>query len=157
MNYPINDNQFVQFLIKAKQNTYAGSGVMTQSSRIASKDLAFSEGNWRYLDTYLGDFHFIGEEAIWYDQRPVWGMNYYGKMLVEKIPPGFGTFLKSALLQVPVEMPYRGPEELIGKDFSYFCTLEGSLDCFRGKEFITMQGKRIYQLYFHGGEVLGVG
>ena len=157
MNNQINDNQFVQFLIKAKQNTYAGSGVMTQSSRISSKDLAFTEGNWRYLDTYLGDFHFIGEEAVWYDQKPIWGMNYYGKMLVEKIPPGFGAFLKSALLQVPVEMPYRGPEELIGKDFPYFCTVEGSLDCFRGKEFITMQGKRIYQLYFHGGEVLGVG
>ncbi len=157
MNYPINDNQFVQFLIKAKQNTYAGSGMMTQSSRTSSKDLSFSEGNLRYLDTYLGDFHFIGEEAIWYDQKPIWGMNYYGKMLVEKVPPGFGEFLKSALLQVPVEMPYRGPEELIGKDFSYFCSVEGGLDCFLGKEFITMHGKRIYQLYFHGGEVLGSG
>lgn len=157
MNNQINDNQFVQFLIKAKQNTYAGSGVMTLSSRISSKDLAFAEGNWRYLDTYLGDFHFIGEEAVWFDQKPIWGMNYYGKMLVEKIPPGFGAFLKSALLQVPMEMPYRGPEELIGKDFSYFCSVEGGLDWFRGKEFITMQGKRIYQLYFHGGEILGSG
>ncbi|MBU4034473.1 MAG: hypothetical protein KKG34_06700, partial [Proteobacteria bacterium] len=35
------------------------------------------------------------EEAVWYEQTPVWGMNYYGRMLVEKIPPGFGEFLKS--------------------------------------------------------------
>lgn len=156
MNSDINDIQFVKFLIKAKQNTYAGSGAMTKSSRIASKDLSFREGKWSYLDTYVGDFHFIGEEVVWYDQRPVWGMNYYGRMLVEKIPPGFGEFLKDTLMQVPPEMPFRGPEEFIGKDFSYSCSVEGGLDCFRGKEFITMQGKRIYQLYFHGGEILAI-
>lgn len=147
----IYNNQFVKFLIKAKQNTYAGSGAMTQSSRTASKDLSFREGNWSYLDTYVGDFHFIGEEVVWYEHTPIWGMNYFGRMLVEKIPPGFVTFLKEILLQVPPEMPFRGPEEVIGKDFSYSCSVEGGLDCFLGQEFITMQGKRIYQLYFHGG------
>ena len=153
MNTIIHENQFVKFLIKAKQNSYAGGGVLTQASRIASKDLAFREGDWSYLDSYLGDFHFIGEEAVWYDRKPIWGMNYYGRMLVEKIPPGFGEFLKSALLQVTSEMPYRGPEELVGPVFTYTCSVEGGLECFRGKEFITMQGKRIYQLFFHGGEI----
>lgn len=154
MNIDINDVQFVKFLIKAKQNTYAGSGVFSQASRTASKDLAFREGEWSYLDSYLGDFHFIGEEAVWYAKLPVWGMNYFGHMLVEKIPAGFREFLKSALLQVPPEMPFRGPEELIGTDFTYNCSVEGSLESFRGREFITSQGKRIYQLDFHGGELL---
>jgi hypothetical protein len=156
MNVDINEVQFVKFLIKAKQNTYAGSGVLSQASRTASKDLTFREGDWHYLDTYLGDFHFIGEEAVWYKQIPVWGMNYYGRMLVEKIPPGFGEFLKSALLQVPPEMPFRGPEELIGSDFTYTCYVEGNLEGFRGREFIALKGKRIYQLYFHGGELLSL-
>jgi hypothetical protein len=154
MNINLNDNQFVKFLIKAKQNTYAGGGYLSQASRPTSKDLAFRDGDFSYLDTYLGDYHFIGEEAVWYEQTPVWGMNYYGRMLIEKIPPGFGEFLKSALLQVPPEMPFRGPEELIGKDFSYTCSVEGGLEWFHGREFITMQGKRIYQLYFHGGEII---
>jgi hypothetical protein len=74
-------------------------------------------------------------------------------MRVEKIPQGFGEFLKSALLQVPSEIPFRGPEELIESDSTYTCSVEGSLECFRGREFITMKGKRIYQLYFHGGEI----
>lgn len=156
MTNDINAVQFVKFLIKAKQNTYAGSGVFSQASRTASKDLAFRDGEWSYLDSYLGDFHFIGEEAVWYSQQPVWGMNYYGRMLVEKIPPGFGEFLKSALLQVPSEIPFRGPEELIGPDYTYTCSVEGNLECFRGREFITMKGKRIYQLYFHGGELLSI-
>jgi len=147
------DVQFIRFLINAKQNTYAGSGMLSPASRPFSKDLAFRDGDWSYLDTYLGDFHFIGEEAVWYQQKPVWGMNYYGRMLIDKIPPGFGEFLKSALLQVPAEMPYRGPEELIGPEFTYTCSVEGDLTFFRGKEFITMKGKKIYQLYFHGGEI----
>jgi hypothetical protein len=154
MNAKIDDIQFVKFLIKAKQNTYAGSGFLSQASRMASKDLAFRDGDWSYLDSYLGDFHFIGEEAVWYQQIPVWGLNYYGRMLVEKIPAGFGDFLKSTLMQVSAEMPFRGPEELIGSNFNYYCALEGGLECFRGREFITMKGKRIYQLYFHGGEII---
>lgn len=154
MSTYIHDIQFVKFLMKAKQNTYAGGGMLTQASRQASKDLAFREGDWSYLDSYLGDIHFIGEEVVWYDHKPVWGMNYYGRMLVEKIPPGFGEFLKSALLQVTSEMPYRGPEEWIGDVFTYTSSVEGSLECFRGKEFVTMQGIRIYQLFFHGGEIM---
>ncbi len=98
MSNDINAVQFVKFLIKAKQNTYAGSGVFSQASRTASKDLAFREGEWSYLDSYLGDFHFIGEEAVWYEQMPFWGMNYYGRMLVEKIPPGFGEFLEISII-----------------------------------------------------------
>ena len=153
MSIILNDNLFVKFLIKAKQHTYAGGGFLSQASRLNSKDLAFREGDWSYLDSYLGVFHFIGEEVVWHGQTPVWGMNYYGRMLVEKIPAGFGEFLKTVLLQVTPEMPYRGPEELIGKDFTYSCSVEGGLEWFHGREFITMQGKRIYQLFFHGGEI----
>lgn len=154
MSTYIHDIKFVKFLMKAKQNTYAGGGMLTQASRQASKDLAFREGDWSYLDSYLGDIHFIGEEVVWYDHKPLWGMNYYGRMLVDKIPQGFGEFLRSALLQVTSEMPYRGPEELIGDVFTYTSSVEGSLECFRGKEFVTMQGIRIYQLFFHGGEIM---
>jgi hypothetical protein len=154
MPIDIYENQFVKFLIKAKQNTYAGSGVLTQSSRVTSKDFSFREGDFSYLDTYLGETHFIGEEAVWHAQKPVWGMNYYGRILVDKTPPGFGEFLKSALLQVPIEMPYRGPEEIITADFSYTCCVDGNLEWFKGQEFISHQGKRIYQLDFLGGVII---
>ena len=144
---------FLKFLITAKQNTYAGGGHMTISSRIGSKDLAYQEGPFKYLDTYLGDVNFIGEEAVWYEDKPVWGMNYYGRLLVETIPAGFSECLKSALLEVPEEMPFRGPEEFVEGDFSYTCSVEGSIEWFRGKEFVFHKGQKIYQLYFHGGEI----
>ena len=144
---------FLKFLITAKQNTYASDGNLVTASRSGSKDLVYHEGPFSYLDTYLGDFNFIGEEAVWYEEKAVWGMNYYGRMLVEKIPPGFSHFLKSALLNVPQEMPFRGPEEFTEDDFSYNCSTEGNIEWFRGKEFICYKGQKIYQLYFHGGEI----
>lgn len=144
-------HSFTRFLKKAKQNTYAGGGDLTTPSRNTSKDLHFAEGDFVYLDSYLGDFNFIGEEAVWYKGKAIWGMNYYGRMLIPEIPNGFSTCLKNALLEVPEEMPFRGPEEYISNQFVYNCTVEGEIEWFRGKEFISYQGKRIYQLYFHGG------
>ncbi|PKO15230.1 MAG: XRE family transcriptional regulator [Chloroflexi bacterium HGW-Chloroflexi-10] len=156
-NAILETNDFIQFLIRAKQNTYAGSGPLTSASRTCSKDLAFEEGDFTYLDTYLGDIHFIGEEAVWHLGQPIWGMNYYGRMLVQTIPLGFSECLKEALLQVPSEIPFRGPEEYRSGDFSYQCAVEGGLEWFRGKEYIAHKGQRIYQLYFHGGEIKKAG
>ena len=154
MSHPIlASHHFTRFLIKAKQETYAGDGHLTTPSRTSSKDLSYKEGEFVYLDSYLGDIDFIGEEAVWYQDEPVWGMNYFGRMLTEDIPAGFSKALKGALLQVPEEMPYRGPEEFVDGNFRYTCSVEGELDWFRGKEYIFYKGERIYQLYFHGGAI----
>ena len=152
-NEIVNSNTFIAFLIKAKQNTYAGEGELTRSSRPGSKDLTFQEGSFLYLDTYLGDIDFIGEEAVWFEGKPIWGMNYVGRMLADKVPAGFSGFLKSTLMNVPYEMPYRGPEERTEGDFSYSCCVEGSLEWYKGTESIIYKGQKIYQLNFHGGYV----
>ena len=145
---------FITFLIHAKQHTYAAGGELSASSRPASHDLQYSEGDVLYIDTYLGGFHFIGEEAVWEKGLPVWGMNYYGKMLVEKVPEGFGEFLKSALMRVPRETPFRGPKDHSVGNYAYHCVWKGDLKHFEGTEEISLDGKAIYQLGFHGGEVL---
>jgi len=152
-NEILNSNTFIAFLMKAKQNTYAGEGALTRSSRPGSKDLTYQEGPFMYLDTYLGDIDFIGEEAVWFEGKPIWGMNYVGRMLTEKIPSGFSEFLKSTLMNVPPEMPFRGPEERTEGDFSYSCCVEGSLEWYKGTESIIYKGQKIYQLSFHGGFV----
>ena len=144
---------FLKLLISAKQNTYASDSNFIASCRPGSTDLAYQEGPFRYLDTYLGEFNFSGEEAVGHEGKTIWGMNYYGRMLVEKIPAGFSHCLKSALLNVPQEIPFRGPEEFYEDDFSYNSSTEGTIEWFRGKEFICYKGQKIYQLYFHGGEI----
>ena len=47
------DKRTVEFLIRAKQATYAGKGAETVSSRIKSHDLVYSDGDYMYYDTYL--------------------------------------------------------------------------------------------------------
>ena len=59
------DKKLVEFLIKAKQATYAGKGAETTSSRVKSHDLIYKDGDYMYYDTYLGTGKFAGEEALW--------------------------------------------------------------------------------------------
>lgn len=146
-------NTFIDFLIHAKRETYASGRKPDKSSRPASHDLDYVVGNLKYIDTYLGGFHFIGEEAVWEGEIPVWGMNYYGKMLSGAIPAGFSEFLKAALLQVPREAPFRGPKELHTGNFDYHCEWQGDLNRFQGEEEIFYNGEKIYWLAFHGGEI----
>lgn len=140
-----------KFLVEAKLNTYAGGGKPTTSSRKKSVDLPYRNGDYFYLDSYLGSSDFIGEEVVWYIDRPVWGMNYYGKVLIPEIPEGFSDFLKLALSGVEEENPYRGPKFFKQGDFGYKCSVEGGFEDFRGEEYISHRGMKIYKLYFHGG------
>ncbi len=145
--------EFIEFLVEAKQKTYAGEGQHGPSSRPASVDLPYQRGDYSYLDSYLGGFRFVGEEAVWHKGQPVWGMNYYGWMLVESVPDGFGEFLKRALLKVTSQAPYRGPATYHEGDFEYQCQWNGGPERFEGREQICLTGQPVYELVFHGGTI----
>ena len=142
------DKSIVSFLIRAKQATYAGKGAETASSRTGSHDLVYRENNLMYYDTYLGGDKFAGEEALWISDVPYWSMNYVGRVTGS---PFSGDFLKEALLHVPEEIPYRGPEKYVNGDYTYSCSVEGDFDWFQGKETISYCGKQIYECFYHGG------
>lgn len=139
------------FLVRAKRNTYAGDGALSTSSRPNSKDLHYREGDLLYIDSYFGSYDFIGEEVVFENQKPIWGMNYYGKMLVDEIPSGFITCLKSALKQVTAENPFRGPNLFEKDKFIYKCFWNGDISWFSGNEVIYFNGVEIYRLSFQGG------
>ena len=144
---------FENFLMQAKKNTYASGMGPNASSRPGSHDLVYKRDPYLYIDTYLGGFHFIGEEAVWHNGDNIWGMNYYGRMLTSEIPSAFSQFLKTALLLVPAEAPFRGPAEFISSGFRYLCSSTGDLYFFEGREEIQHNGGVIYELVFHGGEI----
>jgi hypothetical protein len=145
---------FLPFLLRAKKNTYASGRTSDGSLRPESHDLTSIEEPYLYIDTYLGGFAFVGEEAVWHSGLPIWGMNYYGKTLSREIPERFSPFLKNTLLQVPHDMPYRGPSEYIEGNFRYQCRCTGDPGWFKGEEVIFLDGDPIYQLDFHGGEIV---
>ena len=146
----IDIEEAIHFLIRAKQSSYAGHGAETKSSRLASHDLKYEEGNYLYYDTYLGSQNFSGEEAIWLNENPIWSMNYSGRVLGENFS---GDFLKEALHHVPYEIPYRGPAIYQKGDYSYHCKVDGEFVWYYGYEEIFYLDKKIYECNFHGGVV----
>ncbi len=146
--------ELIAFILAAKRAAYAGGGQHAAGCRPGSIDLPYREGDYSYLDSYLGGYAFIGEEAVWLRGEAVWGLNYYGTMLVPEIPAGFGQFLKAALLRVPAEAPYRGPAVFQQGGFSYTCAWTGDPALFEGRETIQMDGQPIYTLNFHGGALV---
>lgn len=142
------NSETIDFLIRAKKATYAGKGAETASSRVNSHDLIYRENDMMYYDTYLGGEKFAGEEALWISDNPCWSMNYIGRVTGDNFS---GDFLKEALLRVPFDKPFRGPERFEAGDYSYQCTVSGDFEWFQGKETICFRGKEIYECFFHGG------
>ncbi|MDO5446051.1 MAG: DUF5680 domain-containing protein [Eubacteriales bacterium] len=139
--------ELISFLIEAKKKTYAGKGAESPSSRPCSHDLQYREGEYLYIDSYLGGESFSGEEAVWHNGMPVWTMNYSGRVTGE---PFSGDFLKEALKRVPEEKPYRGPEHYEEDPWSYCCRTDGTPEWFQGYESICYQEKQVYECFFFG-------
>ena len=144
------DRETAAFLIRAKQATYAGKGAETAPSREKSHDLIYKDGDYMYYDTYLGSGKFAGEEALWIKNTPVWSMNYIGRVTGDNFS---GDFLKEALLLVPEDKPFRGPEKYINGDYTYRCEISGDYEWFQGKEIICYKDSQIYECVFHGGSI----
>ncbi len=146
------EQELREFITEAKRVTYAGHGNLAEPSRLKSKDLPYEKGSFKYLDSYVGALHFAGEEVVWYEDNPVWAMNYYGTLFGDA-PEAFGEFLKSALRLVTPDTPYRGPSHYQEDEMEFFCSWQGELTFFSGEEKIFYQGKPIYKLLFHGGRL----
>lgn len=142
--------QLAAFMLRAKRSTYAAKGREAAPTRPASHDFAYREGAYLYRDSYFGGECFAGEEVIWREERPVWSMNYAGRVT----GVGFsGDFLKEALLLGTLEEPYRGPVLYTKGEYAYLCRVEGDMEWFCGQEEILLGGRRIYACRFHGGEI----
>lgn len=142
------NGEAIDFLCRAKKNTYAAHGAEADPSRPDSHDLQYEEGNLKYIDTYLGGEKFAGEEALWRNDKPFWAMNYAGRILAD----GFsGDFLRECLLQVPREYPFRGPLTYQNGQYSYHCVINGEFEWFNGYEEIFSNGTKVYECVFHGG------
>lgn len=136
------------FLVRAKKETYAAKKGAVEASRMDAHDYAYEEGAYRYLDSFVGSSMFSGEEIVYEQERAIWSMNYYGRVVNDAFQ---GDILKEALLQVSVEAPYRGPACVCMGEYVYHNAYTGSLEYFHGTEEIFYQGILIYEALYHGG------
>ena len=149
--------QLSKFLIKAKINTYASSGEGGEKILSdGSKEFEFEEKEFKYRDRYFGFNPFIGEEIAWQNEKMVWGMNYYGRIISEMIPAKqIYQFLQEALKKVREDKPFRGPDNFGQEDFEYFNKTEGILEDFEGEEKIFYKKQLVYKLNYNGGLITG--
>lgn len=112
------------------------------------ENFTYSNGSYTYHDTYVGGEQFVGEEAIWYEGKSQYAMNYAGRVLDQKFS---GDFLKEALRQADKKMPFRGPEHYRSGQYIYKCNVVGDFCWFQGYEEIYCDNEKVYECYFHGG------
>jgi hypothetical protein len=143
----------LQFIVKAKAACYVGGGDRVTTSRAGSHDLVFSEGSWRYLDSYFGGTDFHGQETIWNADVPIWAMGYYGYILQPNLinSSETGAIIKAALTKMYQQDRFLdGFEFQIGAD-RYSDRSIGTFEHFSGTETIQRDGVLVYQLDYQGG------
>ena len=149
----INKQNLNKFLKEAKINTYAGGG---EGGEIKLKDggkkFEYKKGSFCYQDIYFGFNPFIGQEIIFYNQKPVWSMNYYGQVIIKAVPAEkVYLFLRQALSKVTEVKPFRGPASFNKDNFKYTNSIKGQVENFSGQEKIFYKEKLVYKLKYHGG------
>ena len=142
-----------QFIVRAKAASYVGGGAHIPSCRPGSHDLEFGEAPFAYLDSYFGGTDFIGEEVVHYQGQPVWAMNYYGRILEPARITGSetGQVIKESLSRMYQEGRFLGGFEYATVLGDYHDCNEGDFISFSGREWITQNGRAVYELYYHGG------
>jgi hypothetical protein len=141
------------FIVRAKAGTYVGGGENSDPSRLGSHDLRFIDGEWAYQDSYFGGSDFIGEEVVYFAGRPIWAMNYYGRILRTDLLTAAqaGQMIKAGLSRMYKEGRFLGGFKFSENNFTYVDASEGAADCFQGREVIYNGQKTAYELLYHGG------
>ena len=145
--------ELTAFIVRAKAATYVGSGAPSPACRNGSHDLHFRDGGFAYLDSYFGGSDFIGEEVVYFEERPVWAMNYYGWIIEPTLINAAET---GHIIKVSLSALYRQGRFLGGFDYTlegntYIDTNAGDTASFAGQEWITRQNIKVYELVYHGG------
>ena len=140
-------------IVRAKAASYVGGGVKAPSSRMGSHDLSWSEGDWRYLDSYFGGTDFLGQEVLWYGTEPVWAMNYYGYVLRPDLIDAVraGETIKAALSAMYAEGRFLGGFEWSGPHGRYVDLSTGDVTHFKGREAIVVDAAEAYAPDYSGG------
>ena len=141
------------FIVRAKAATYVGDGEHVTPCRMGSHDLRFTDGDWSYHDSYFGGADFIGEEVVYFGEKPIWAMNYYGYILRDDLLTGAeaGQMIKASLSRMYQEGRFLGGFEHIENDLSYVDASEGNPERFHGHEMIRRGQEIAYELLYHGG------
>ena len=141
------------FIYKASKATYAsGDESLKQKQTDGSTTIVFSDGDFSYNDNYFGGEPYGGREVVFYKNKPVWMMVYYG-LVYEGVNNEVYKILMEALSATKQEMPYRGPLEYVKDNWKYENIISGGVGNLSGKERIFKDDVCVYEANYLGGLV----
>lgn len=151
----MNIEKLLQFLIYCGKEGYATlSDDSMRKETDESTSIILERGAWKFHDNYFGGEPYGGREVVFFENKPVWMMVYYGQVNdeVTDLKPVY-TFLRKALSHIPDEAPFRGPREFTEGDWKYENNWTGDVTSFSGEEAIYTSETKIYFAKYVGGLV----
>jgi len=144
-------NKLTQFLLKARTKTYAGHSGRVKPLLVGSKQLEYKEDNWLYRDIFnIGNNKFAGLETIYFKNKPIWSMSYYGNF--EKMTEDEADkILRKALTDKWDKVRIWNNVEYKIEDFVYINEGSGNIDEFEGSEIIEKNSETVFFFYYAGG------
>lgn len=155
----INLKQLLNFLAEANRAGYAsGQDGVSEKQKDGSTTITYKSGDWLFHDNYFGGEPYGGREVVFYQNKSVFMMTYYGRISDKTFDNKFiYSFLQKALKLFPEDKPFRGPEileeEIDGKKMRYENNWDGEIDYFSGEEKIFIDDKEVYDAKYAGGFV----
>ena len=142
------------FLFEANKAGYAGGNEREWVKQDdGSTTIEFLQGNYRIHDNFFGGEPYGGRLVVFYEDKPVWMMVYYGWVEDGVAPDAVYKVLRSALAQMPKEYPFRGPHSYTESNMEYVNFWEGDIDRFMGEEQIVRDDATLYKANYMGGYV----
>jgi len=149
----LNTKKLTQFLLKARTQTYVGNAGKVEPLLQGSNQLEFTEGEWFYRDIYnQGNSKFIGLETVYYRDKPVWSMSYYGNFEhiseeeVDKI-------LRKALLEKSDKVRLWNTVQHEMGEYVYMNDASGSIEEMEGSEIVERNNETVFFFYYAGGTI----
>ena len=145
------------FLVIARKNTWASGGGKQSPARAGSEGrFVFGKEGWRYEDEFFGSQRFQGQELVYLNGRPVWGMVYYGG--IPDQTEGVDSekefmFLKQALVTYSDRARFPGKVNFVKDNRTYLSDFIGSMDWFLGRELVRLKGRTTHEVFFTAGKI----
>ena len=135
--------------------TYVGGGTRSLSYRPALTTSV--PRGWLLLPgQLLWRADFIGQEVVYFEGRPVWAVNYYGRILdTARIEAQeAGQVIQHSLSEMYRQGRFLGGFEHTVGAYTYVDSSEGAVDSF-GARRIMRDGVVVYRLVYHGSDQIG--
>lgn len=147
----MNEIDLKKFIFDASRATYAsGDESIKQKEPDGSTTIGYSSGSYRMHDNYFGGEPYGGREVVFFNEKAVWMMVYYG-LVYEGANKEIYGFLMESLSNNTVDMPYRGPVIYEKENWKYQNETKGEAGNFSGTEKIFKDGTCVYEASYIGG------